>query len=577
MHIDARTLAGQTLESDLCIIGAGPAGISLAREFMGQGLRVALLESGGLHYDRQVQALADGTTVGAIKPSIEVNRRQFGGNANVWCVGLGPAEKGLRHAMFDEIDFQPRPWIAHSGWPIERAQLMGHYRRAQQMCGGGIFGYTPEPWEEQGARQLPLEGSGLETGMFQFSPFAVFTHHHRQQLLDSSEITVYTHATATALTTPPGRAAVSQARLSSPGHGAWQMRAKAFVLAAGGYENARLMLLSRGPDGLALGNQHDLVGRYYHDHLQGRSGYLIPKQGQLFDQLALYDLRLRRGAYVMGYLKLSAQLQAQEKVANVNCFLFPRPAEREDRAIEAFNILRQRRLLRPHADEVAPALGLKRSLAYAWQMTRGLDYVARMAALAATGRQASAYGLGHGGWSQLKRPSERFVRLELWHSIEQTPQADNRVTLGHRLDALGCPELEVHWQWHPEDIDQTLRAQALFARGLERAGLGRVERVLQSDGSPHLEQPAGSHHLMGTTRMHADPRQGVVDAQCRVHGIDNLYVAGSSTFPAGGYANPTLTLVALALRLADHLKTRPDLKAAARPAPSPTAMRSNGP
>jgi choline dehydrogenase-like flavoprotein len=200
-----------------------------------------------------------------------------------------------------------------------------------------------------------------------------------------------------------------------------------------------------------------------------------------------------------------------------------------------------------------------------------------MAALAATGRQASAYGLGHGGWSQLKRPAERFVRLELWHSIEQTPRADNRVTLGRRLDALGCPELEVHWQWHQEDIDQTLRAQALFARGLARAGLGRVERVLHSDGSPHLEQPAGSHHLMGTTRMHADPRQGVVDAQCRVHGIDNLYVAGSSTFPSGGYANPTLTLVALALRLADHLKTRPDLKAAALLTRGATSIRSNAP
>jgi choline dehydrogenase-like flavoprotein len=211
---------------------------------------------------------------------------------------------------------------------------------------------------------------------------------------------------------------------------------------------------------------------------------------------------------------------------------------------------------------VVPPLGLKSTLAQAWQVTRGLDYVLRMAALAATGRQASAYGLGHGGWSQLKHPSQRFVRLELWHSIEQTPRAYNRVTLGSKRDALGYPQLEVHWQWPQEDIEQTLKAQDLMARGLERAGLGRIERVREADGSPHLARPVGSHHLMGTTRMHADPRHGVVDAQCQVHGVDNLYIAGSSVFPTGGYANPTLTLVALALRLADHLKSQPELMAA---------------
>lgn len=562
MHIDARTLEGSEQETDLCIIGAGPAGISLACEFLGQGLRVALLESGGTAYDHEVQALADSQAFGDIKPSIEVNRRQFGGNANVWCVGLGPAEKGLRHAMLDAIDFQPRPWVDHSGWPIGRDELMDHYRRAQQVCGGGVFGYTPEPWEEAGARQLPLQGSGLETGMFHFSPFEVFTNRYRQQLFDAPGVTVYTHATAIELLSHEDGPRIAQVRVSSPGQRPWHMRARAFVLAAGGYETARLMLLSRGPGGVAPGNAHDLVGRYYHDHLQGRSGYLIPARPDLFEQLALYDLRLRRGAYVMGYLKLSAQLQEQERLSNINCFLFPRPAERQDRAIEAFNILRQQRLFRTRAHEVVPPLGLKNTLAQAWQVTRGLDYVLRMAALAAIGRQATTYGLGHGGWSHLKNPGQRFVRLELWHSIEQTPRAHNRVTLGSKRDALGCPQLEVHWQWPQEDIEQTLKAQDLMARGLERAGLGRIERVREADGSPHLARPVGSHHLMGTTRMHADPRHGVVDAQCQVHGVDNLYIAGSSVFPTGGYANPTLTLVALALRLADHLKSQPELMAA---------------
>jgi choline dehydrogenase-like flavoprotein len=136
------------------------------------------------------------------------------------------------------------------------------------------------------------------------------------------------------------------------------------------------------------------------------------------------------------------------------------------------------------------------------------------------------------------------------------------VRLSQARDALGCRKLELHWHWSQQDMELTLKTQEWFARALEQAGLGRVERVRQADGSPHLARPAGSHHLMGTTRMHNDPRQGVVDANCRVHGLSNVYVAGSSVFPTGGYANPTLTLVALALRLADHLKAQPHLKAA---------------
>lgn len=554
MHIDARTLGGASLECDLCIIGAGPAGISLAREWAGSPLRVALLESGGLVYDRQVQALADAVSWGGIKPSIEVNRRQFGGNANVWCIDLAPGEKGLRHAMFDEIDFEHRPWVPHSGWPFTRETLMPYYQRAQEVCGGSLCDYSPGPWEEADARALRLQSAGLESGMFHFTPFEIFTNRHRQQVMEAPNITVYTHATATELLTDGSGRRVERVRLSSPGARPWQMRARTVVVAAGGYENARLLLLSKGPDGVALGNAHRLVGRYYHDHLQGRSGYLIPAHGRVLEQLGLYDLRHRRGAYVMGYLKLSPQLQAREHVSNINCFLFPRPPARQDRAIEAFNTLRRYQLLHRRAQEAQPAPGLKQSLRQLWHLACGLDYVLRVAARAATGRQSTAYGIGHGGWSQLKRPDGLFTRVELWHSMEQTPRPENRVDLGERLDALGRPQLQVHWHWPEEDVAQTLRAQSLFARGLEKAGVGHVERFLEKDGSPHLERPMGSHHLMGTTRMHADARQGVVDPQCRVFGFDNLYVAGSSVFPSGGYANPTLTLVALALRLADHLK-----------------------
>lgn len=178
----------------------------------------------------------------------------------------------------------------------------------------------------------------------------------------------------------------------------------------------------------------------------------------------------------------------------------------------------------------------------------------KMAYLAKTKQQATSYGLGNGGWSQLRNVDQKFTRFEVWHSIEQSPHPDNRVKLSRERDIYGSPKLEVHWHWPLDDIHQTLRAQPIIATELWRAGLGNLQLEHDPNGLPNIVRPVGSHHLMGTTRMHVDPRFGVVDAECRVHGMNNLFVAGSSTFPAGGYANPTLTIVAMALRLADLVK-----------------------
>ena len=179
-----------------------------------------------------------------------------------------------------------------------------------------------------------------------------------------------------------------------------------------------------------------------------------------------------------------------------------------------------------------------------------------MAFRARTGQQSTSYSLCHGGWSQLNNIPQRFKRLELWHSIEQSPRPENRITLSQDSDSLGCPKLELHWHWPKEDIEQTLKAQHLIGQGLENAGLGQFQPVFDPQGLPNIERPVGSHHLMGTTRMHENPKYGVVTPDCQVHGINNLFVVGSSTFPTGGYANPTLTIVAMTLRLADLLKTR---------------------
>lgn len=556
MHIDSRSLPAQTLHTHLCIVGAGPAGIALAREFKDLALEVALLESGGFEPDPVMQSLADGETAGDIKASADVSRRQFGGNANVWGVNVDEGEVGLRHALLDEIDFEARDAIPNSGWPFPREHLMPFYRRAQAVCQAGPFDYTPQGWERPQCERWPLDPDVLQTGIFRFSRAGTFTEQYRSELLASRNITLYTHATMVELITGDDGGAVVRARIARPEGPDLFVAAKRFVLACGGFENARVMLISNRQQPAGLGNAHDVVGRYYHDHPQGRSGYLRLRDPQLLERSRLYDLRVVDGVAAMGYLKIAQPLLRSEGLPNINCFLFPKPGPRQDAAIQSFNLLRTKKL-RALKQRGRPTVHPRRSLlGHGLQVVRGLDYVGRMAYLSWAGRQASEYGLGHAGWWKLDRLPERFERIEVWHSIEQSPDPHNRVTLGSGTDRFGCPRLKLEWQWTAQDIRGILRAQRLIAGELERAGLGTLELEHDPEGLPNIERPVGSHHLMGTTRMHNDPRFGVVDENCRVHGVRNLFVAGSSIFPTGGYANPTLTLVALALalRLADRLK-----------------------
>jgi choline dehydrogenase-like flavoprotein len=150
-----------------------------------------------------------------------------------------------------------------------------------------------------------------------------------------------------------------------------------------------------------------------------------------------------------------------------------------------------------------------------------------------------------------RSPSTRLYVVK--NVAEQAPNPDSRVVLSRERDALDCPRVALCWRTSPLDKRTAHRAREIFGEELWRAGAGRLQSSLEGEGKPWPARLRGARHHMGTTRMHSDPRRGVVDANCRVHGIANLYVAGSSVFPTSGAANPTLTIVALALRLAGHV------------------------
>jgi choline dehydrogenase-like flavoprotein len=267
------------------------------------------------------------------------------------------------------------------------------------------------------------------------------------------------------------------------------------VLATGGIENARLLLASNGVEVAGLGNRHDLVGRFFMEHPHTHSGEYLPSAAAR--PLGLYRLHRRGPVEVLGLLALSPALRRSERLANASATLAPRP---QGGALE-----------------------------------RGLGVVIA-------------------GFEGVDANAQGVPRFALSNAGEQVPNPESRVQLSYERDALGMNRVALKWRLSADDRGSLRRSHEILAREIGRAGLGRVKPGLGDPSGAWPFDVNGARHHMGTTRMHVDPKQGVVDADSRVHGVANLFVAGSSVFPTSGSANPTLTIVALALRLADHLK-----------------------
>ncbi len=549
MLIDSRNLpTDEVIETEVCIVGAGPAGITLAREFIGQDFRVCLLESGDLEFNEETQSLCQGEIIGDSFPELhEIRRRQFGGLSNSWCVEIDDRKQiGLRHVPLDEIDFEKRDWLPYSGWPFSKAQLNPFYERAQTVCKLGSFIYDAEAWgEDTKSPRLPFVGDRVTTSMFQFGPAGIFRNEYRKEINQSANITTYVNANVVEIATDETAKTVTRVRVACLSGNKFWVAAKIFILATGGIENARLLLLSNQTQKTGLGNQNDLVGRFFMDHPLVFCGILFPRTRKIFNSTALYDLRQVNNVAVMGKLTLTEQVKHREQLLNMSAMLFPRHKEFQvaEKAKDSLKILlsSSRRAQIP-----------KNVLKHLSNVVLSIDSLAIYGYKYHLKKQSLFPNLSQGGWSDLKGNEQRYVKFEVVSQTEQAPDPNNRVMLSTNRDRLGCPKAQLDWRWTETDISSIKRSQAIFAQEIASAGLGQLQIELD-EGLPQVLS-ASTHHNMGITRMHNDPKQGVVDANCQVHGISNLFIAGGSVFPTGGFANPTLTIVALAVRLADQVK-----------------------
>jgi choline dehydrogenase-like flavoprotein len=503
VEVDSRTLDTRRLDADVCIVGAGPAGLTLARALIPHGPRVVLLESGGRSADPEAQALGDGPTTGDPYAGPGATRhRQAGGASQVWNTWLGSA-MGARYVPLDALDFEARDWLPLSGWPFDKATLDPYYAQAQEVCGLGPYRYDPEPWETGDRRPLPLLAGPLTTAVYQYGPARLFTDAYLGEIRRAAGALLCLHATATGFETDPAARSITALRAARVTGRPLDVRARLFVLAAGGIENARLLLLPTAARPGGLGGESGLAGRCFMEHPRDMACRLVPAGAWLWDRCGFYDIHQAAAGLVRGRLTFTEEARRGQQLPGMSITLQPRPRPLRWPAAETLRT----RVLGPR-------------------------------------RRHDAH------WFHRPGQARRFDALHLRINVEQAPDPDNRVFLDTERDRFGLPRAAIHWRWRDRDDRDLARVRAIVAAELERAGLGRV--VIE----PGVPPDPNAHHHMGTTRMHPDPHRGVATADGRVHGLSNLFVAGSSLFPTGGFANPTLTIVALALRLADHLKTQ---------------------
>jgi choline dehydrogenase-like flavoprotein len=521
VFVDARTVPdGTRLEADVAIAGAGAAGISLAHELAGTGITAVLLESGGFTREPETYDLNVGATDGLPYPTLDTCRsRFFAGSTNCWGGGCRP--------MTSE-DFEPRAWLQGSGWPISEDDLAPYYRRASRALGLGEVDYDAVSWDRRignpRAGVLPLQSNRLSNEIRQYSPLGRFGELGRSTLETATNIRCLLHANLVGIETDASATVVEAVRVATLSGRQFRVRPRILVLAMGGIENARILLLPNPGAPQGMGNAYDLVGRYFMDHPSFRSGLFTKAPSA--PSLDLYDSTYSYhspeyasdGVSVAMSLSLARPVQEEEELLRSEMFLYTTFAGEDNPGREAL-----RRF-------VGRTPGARRST------RQDLATFIRYAPQVATGIVA--------------RRLDRLARkTHLFTIVEPEPNPESRVTLTEERDPLGLNRARLNVLLTPR-VERTLgRAQQILADELQQMGAGSLD----FDGDRQLDWCC---HHMGTTRMSLDARHGVVNTDSRLHDVQNLYVAGSSVFPTAGSDVPTYTIVALAIRLADHLKTR---------------------
>jgi choline dehydrogenase-like flavoprotein len=497
----AAAVAGRSY--DICIVGTGPAGMTLALN-LARSLSVLLLEGGGPEFSDESQQNYKGTIVGHSYYDLDAARLRFlGGTSNHW---------GGRCQTLGEHDFEVRSYVAHSGWPIAKKDLDPYIKRAAE-----IVDARPDDQTSPGFRAR-FDQAFVSSGFarpydFMWSPPTRFGPKYRPTLEAAANITCLLRANLTDIQLNEAGTAATGVEIAGYDGNGVTVPVRRLVVAAGGMENPRILLNCNRQIKFGIGNQHDLVGRYFAEHPEHLSGWLVLEDDLKDAILNVYPDAEGGNHERKIYYAAAPEFLQRHEILNFLVKFIP------------ITVQRQR--------NVTFSQQLRQAVCGPDWISSSLDYVF------SDGAPTCYDGIFE-------------------FATEQAPNPDSRILLAEQTDRFGWRRIALDWRTLPIDKRTFTVAATEVATHFVANDLGRArvkEWILADDPADTSlsETVEGSYHHMGTTRMADDPREGVVDRNCRVHGMENLYIAGSSLFPTYGFINPTFTIVQLALRLADHL------------------------
>lgn len=513
MHVNALDLPEDSIvHADLCIVGAGAAGIAMAADWLQSKCPIVLLEAGGFELDDAIQDSYRAEIAGAPYLPLDATRlHYFGGTSNIW---------GGLCMRFDADDFLPRSWVPGSGWTIELADVEPFYAMAEkvlQICTAGPRGAARSRDPTAAGRPLPFDPGRITSKLCHYSPPTRLGPRYKDELVRSRNVRLFTAAKVLEIVANEALTEVDSIRFTTPDRRTHAVRARHYVLACGAIENARLLLASNRQHAAGLANWHDQVGRYFMDHPSVITGAHLHLRTARPMQHYWHEFQATRPRAM---LCLTAEQRRAHQILNCTVELDPNGGGSVSEP--------PWRHRRPDS----------RTFLSIWKQSE--------AANAAGGLPTAD-------------PVTRTTEMSF--QCEPAPNPDSRVLLSGERDLFGMPRVRLDWRVGDLESRTVYKMCELLRRETRRA---RIGDVIAADWLPRdarsLRQfmVEAGFHPMGTTRMHSDPRHGVVDRNCRVHGLSNLWIAGASVFTTGSAAHPTLTLVALALRLSQHLKTHFD-------------------
>lgn len=511
----------QSYAADVCIVGSGAAGLTIAAQFSTTSQTVLILEAGGLAYEPETQSIYDSDVIGNRHVGVHTGRaRIFGGTTTLW---------GGQALRMDADEFEAKNWIAHSGWPISRRELDPYYDRAEQQLSIGpdiayetlctMFKVQPAPFNQ--------ETMGIACSRWTSRPN--FARKFLDELAQSNHITILLHANATEVVVGEDGSAVRSVTFSTLGGKRGSATAKAVVLCAGGIEIPRLLLASDRVHSAGVGNSRDLVGRFFQDHLHIAYGNLITVDPRRVTEL--FHSFYWRGVKYAPKIIPSRARRTMDRMLSIHGEVLFEAAP--DSAFVAGKQLMNSLLGRSVSQRPPTAVLLRRIAADPFEALR-LAY-----------RLHVKHRIGDS--------AKRTMRIAA--QCETAPDPNSRVKLAVARDRLGMPRTEIDWRIGDLERRTLIEFWDILVGEFTRLRLATpTGPTADLSEASWTESVTDSAHHMGTTRMSDSSGLGVVDRNCRVHGMANLYIGSSSVFPTSTRSNPTLTIMALCIRLADYLK-----------------------